>query len=76
MSWNGNLATGASACDRLQRHVHRHQHRADHFAINGVTCNGAQQPTQSLVVSPTAVTVPEGGSATYGVRSPRSPPAT
>ncbi|GAA0965118.1 hypothetical protein GCM10009555_003900 [Acrocarpospora macrocephala] len=39
------------------------------FSLNGTPCTGSNpQPTQSLVVTPTSVSVPEGGTATYSVR--------
>jgi hypothetical protein len=73
MSWNGNVPTGGSVSIGFNGTFTGANAAPTTFAINGVTCNGAQQPTQSLVVSPTAVTVPEGGSATYGVRLAAQP---
>ncbi|WP_373291478.1 glycoside hydrolase family 6 protein, partial [Nonomuraea cavernae] len=49
------------------------------FAINGVTCGGSgpgpDPGQQALVVTPTALTVPEGSSATYSVRLQTQPTA-
>ncbi|MFI6484805.1 glycoside hydrolase family 48 protein [Nonomuraea sp. NPDC050663] len=44
----------------------------DTFAINGTTCTGPQQP-QSLMVTPTSVSVPEGDDETFAVRLQSQP---
>ena len=44
------------------------------FTVNGVACGGTP-PTPSLVVTPTSVNVPEGGSTTYSVRLSSAPAA-
>ncbi|WP_174876086.1 cellulose binding domain-containing protein, partial [Acrocarpospora corrugata] len=44
------------------------------FSLNGTPCTGSNpQPTQSLVVTPTSVSVPEGGNTTYSVRLNAAP---
>jgi len=46
------------------------------FTFNGVTCGDDAPPPQGLVVEPTSVTVPEGGTATYSVRLQSQPSGT
>ena len=59
--WNGNLPTNAQLGIGFNgSYTGGVNNNPQTFAINGVTCTGPQQP-QTLVVAPTAVTVPEGG---------------
>jgi hypothetical protein len=67
LSWNGSLPAGASTGIGFNGSFSGTNANPTNFAINGVACNGQPPPQQSLVVAPTAVTVPEGGTATYGV---------
>ncbi len=76
LSYNGSLATGASTGIGFNATYSGTNTNPSSFSINGVTCGGTNpQPTQSLVVSPTSVSVPEGGTATYAVRLNAQPTA-
>ncbi|MEU8006702.1 glycoside hydrolase family 48 protein [Catellatospora sp. NPDC049111] len=72
LSYNGNLATGASTGIGFNGTYSGTNTNPSNFAINGVSCGGTT-PTVSLVVSPTSVSVPEGGTATYAVRLSAQP---
>jgi hypothetical protein len=72
VSYNGNLATGAQTTIGFNGSYSGTNTDPSTFAVNGVTCNGQQQP-QGLVVTPTSVSVPEGGTATYAVRLAAQP---
>jgi hypothetical protein len=66
-SWNGNLAAGASTTigfDGSGSGANAAANTPASFSINNVPCNGQQPSQQALVVSPTAVAVPEGGTGT------------
>ncbi|MFC4586266.1 glycoside hydrolase family 6 protein [Sphaerisporangium corydalis] len=74
MSYNGAQGTGASWSIGFNGTFTGTNTNPSSFAINGTTCTGqGGGTTQSLVVSPTSVTVPEGGTATYGVRLAAQP---
>ncbi|GAA5077984.1 glycoside hydrolase family 48 protein [Thermocatellispora tengchongensis] len=72
--YNGNLATGASVTVGFNGTYSGTNTNPTSFALNGVTCNGQQQQ-QALVVTPTSVAVPEGGTATFSVRLQAQPSA-
>ena len=72
LSYNGSLATGASTGIGFNASYSGTNTNPRNFAINGVSCGGTT-PTVSLVVSPTSVSVPEGGTATYAVRLSAQP---
>jgi hypothetical protein len=72
--WNGNVASGGNASGvGFNASYSGTNSPPTNFAINGTPCTGQQQ-TPQLVVSQTAVTVPEGGTATYAVRLSSAPP--
>lgn len=71
MSWNGNLPTGGSLGIGFNGSYSGSNLDPTVFAINGTTCTGG--PGQGLVVTPTSVSVPEGGMATYAVRLQSAP---
>ncbi|WP_214412116.1 glycoside hydrolase family 6 protein [Sphaerisporangium fuscum] len=77
LSYNGSQASGASWSIGFNGSYSGSNADPTSFAINGTTCNG-QGPgngQQALVVSPTSVTVPEGGTATYNVHLAAQPTA-
>lgn len=73
-SWNGNLPTNAQVGPAFNGSyiVANGNTNPTAFSLNGVACTGPQQP-QTLIVNPTSVTVPEGGTATYAVRLGTAP---
>ncbi|MFC6084309.1 glycoside hydrolase family 6 protein [Sphaerisporangium aureirubrum] len=74
MSYNGTQASGASWTLGFNGSFSGTNTNPTAFAINGVACNGGGNPqTPTLVVTPTSVTVPEGGSATYAVSLSSAP---
>ncbi|MFG1874829.1 glycoside hydrolase family 6 protein [Sphaerisporangium sp. NPDC049003] len=73
LSYNGSQATGASWSIGFNGTFSGTNTNPTSFAINGVTCNGGGGTTQSLVVSPTAVTVTAGSTATYSVKLAAQP---
>ncbi|GAA3834225.1 hypothetical protein GCM10022226_64460 [Sphaerisporangium flaviroseum] len=74
LSYNGSQGTGASWTIGFNGTFSGTNSNPTSFAINGTTCTGqGGGQTQSLVVSPTSVSVPEGGTATYGVRLAAQP---
>jgi len=83
MSWNANLATNASVSIGFNGTFSGTNNNPTAFAINGTPCNGpspspSTSPSstpQSLIVSPTSVSVPEGGNATFSVRLATAPSA-
>jgi cellulose 1,4-beta-cellobiosidase len=72
MSYNGTQGTGASWSIGFNGTFSGTSANPTSFAINGTQCN-QQNQTPSLVVTPTSVTVPEGGTATYSVRLSSAP---
>jgi Glycosyl hydrolase family 48/Cellulose binding domain len=73
MSWNGTLSTGQSTVIGFNGSYTGTNTDPTAFSLNGVACNGQQQ--QALVVTPAAISVPEGGMATYSVRLQSQPSA-
>ncbi|GAA1513558.1 hypothetical protein GCM10009677_53290 [Sphaerisporangium rubeum] len=72
-SYNGSQGTGATFSVGFNGTYSGTNTNPSSFAINGTPCNGGQNQTPSLVVTPTSVTVPEGGTATYSVRLSSAP---
>jgi cellulose 1,4-beta-cellobiosidase len=70
LSYNGNQATGAQWTIGFNGSYTGTNTNPASFAINGVTCDGGNggPGQQAIQVTPTALSVPEGGSATYAVR--------
>ncbi len=66
-SWNGDLADGGSVSIGFNGSYAAANPDPADFSINGTACTG-QPATPQLAVDPPAVRVPEGGTATYGVR--------
>ncbi|WP_245899026.1 glycoside hydrolase family 6 protein [Nonomuraea indica] len=75
LSYNGNQATGASWTIGFNGTYTGTNTNPTSFAVNGVTCDGGtgNPGEQALRVTPTALSVPEGGSATYAVRLAAQP---
>jgi hypothetical protein len=74
-SWNGSVPTGGVVSGiGFNASYAGTNINPTNFAVNGVPCGGTA-PTPTLVVTPTTVNVPEGGSATYGVRLSSAPAA-
>ncbi|NUW36137.1 cellulose binding domain-containing protein [Nonomuraea sp. SMC257] len=77
LSYNGTQASGAQWTIGFNGSYSGTNTNPTSFAVNGVTCGGngpgPDPGQQALQVSPTAVTVPEGGTATYGVRLATQP---
>jgi hypothetical protein len=71
MSWNAVQGTGASWGIGFNGSYSGSNVDPTVFAINGTTCTGGA--TQALVVNPTALSVPEGGMATYSVKLQSAP---
>ncbi|MFI6789320.1 glycoside hydrolase family 48 protein [Nonomuraea sp. NPDC050383] len=79
LSYNGSQATGAQWTIGFNGSYSGTNTNPTTFAINGVTCGGSgpgpDPGQQAIQVSPAAVIVPEGSSATYGVRLATQPSA-
>jgi hypothetical protein len=71
MSWNAVQGTGASWGIGFNGSYTGSNVDPTVFAINGTTCTGGA--TQALVVTPTSLSVPEGGMATYAVKLQSAP---
>jgi hypothetical protein len=73
--WNGAVATGGVVSGvGFNASFSGTNTNPTAFTVNGVACGGTP-PTPTLVVTPTALTVPEGGTATYSVRLSSAPAA-
>jgi len=72
LSWNGSLGTGASTGIGFNGSYSGTNTYPTAFTVNGVACNGGTT-TPQLVVTPTAVSVPEGGMTTYAVKLSSAP---
>ncbi|MFG3436611.1 glycoside hydrolase family 6 protein [Nonomuraea sp. NPDC047897] len=73
LSYNGSQATGASWTIGFNGSYTGTNTNPTSFAVNGVTCDGDTPGQQALRVTPTTLSVPEGGSATYAVRLATQP---
>jgi cellulose 1,4-beta-cellobiosidase len=74
LSYNGNLATGASVSVGFNGTWTGSNNNPTSFSVNGVTCNGGQNPTTpSVVTSASSVAVPEGGTATFTAKLSSAP---
>jgi hypothetical protein len=74
-SWNGNVATGGVVSGVGFNAAYSGTNtNPTNFSINGTPCNGGTTAPQ-LVVTPTSVSVPEGGTATYRVHLTAAPSA-
>jgi hypothetical protein len=74
-AWNGTVATGGVVSGMgFNASYSGTNTNPTNFAINGTPCGGQQQ-TPQLVVTPTNVPVPEGGTATYAVHLTSAPAA-
>ncbi|MEV6984387.1 glycoside hydrolase family 6 protein [Sphaerisporangium sp. NPDC051017] len=75
LSYNGSQATGASWTLGFNGTFGGTNANPTTFAINGTTCTGqgGPGPQQGLIVTPTSVSVPEGGTATYSVKLAAQP---
>jgi cellulose 1,4-beta-cellobiosidase len=74
-AWNGSVPTNGSVSVGFNGTYTGTNTNPTVFAVNGVTCNGPQQPV-AVVVTPAAVTVPERGTAVAAVRLSRRPSAS
>ncbi len=74
LSWNGNVPTNGSIGIGFNGSYSGQNVDPTAFTINGVLCTGTPGQ-QALVVTPTAVSVPEGGMNTYSVRLQAQPSA-
>ncbi|GAA3192591.1 glycoside hydrolase family 6 protein [Actinocorallia longicatena] len=74
MSWNASLGAGASVGLGFNGSYTGTNVDPATFKLNGVTC-GDTTPAQSLIVTPTTLTVPEGGTASYAVKLQSQPSA-
>ncbi|MFI6789321.1 glycoside hydrolase family 6 protein [Nonomuraea sp. NPDC050383] len=79
LSYNGSQASGAQWTIGFNGSYSGTNTNPTTFAINGVTCGGSgpgpDPGQQALQVTPTALSVPEGSSATYAVRLATQPSA-
>ncbi|MDF2707357.1 MAG: cellobiohydrolase (1 4-beta-cellobiosidase A)-like protein [Nonomuraea muscovyensis] len=75
LSYNGTQATGAQWSIGFNGTYTGTNTNPTSFAINGVTCDGGtgNPGQQALQVTPTSLSVPEGGNATYAVRLATQP---
>jgi hypothetical protein len=74
-SWNGSVASGGVVTGVGFNAAYSGTNtNPTNFTINGVACGGTP-PTPTLVVTPTSVNVPEGGSSTYAVKLSSAPAA-
>jgi len=73
--WNGTVATGGVVSGvGFNASYSGTNTNPTAFTVNGVACGGTP-PAPTLVVTPTALTVPEGGTNTYSVRLSSAPAA-
>ncbi|MEU4225067.1 glycoside hydrolase family 6 protein [Nonomuraea sp. NPDC026600] len=75
LSYNGNLATGASANIGFNGTWSGTNPNPAAFTVNNVTCGGGNGQTPSVVTSATSVSVNEGGTATFTARLSSAPTA-
>src|SRR3954471_4081549 len=74
-SWNGAVASGGVVSGvGFNAAFTGTNTNPTNFTINGVPCGGTPPPP-TLVVTPTSLNVPEGGSSTYSVRLSSAPAA-
>ena len=74
-AWNGAIATGSSVMIGFNGTYTGANTDPSAFTVNGTACTG-QPAVPDVVVEPTAVTVPEGRTATYAVRLSSAPSAS
>ena len=72
-AWNGNLPADSSTMIGFNGSYSGSNADPSAFTLNGTACTGQPPVTPQLVVSPTAVTVPEGATAAYTVRLSAAP---
>jgi hypothetical protein len=70
--WNKAIATGATFTPGFNGNYSGVNANPTSFKLNGTVCGGA---APALVVTPTSVSVPEGGMVTYAVRLSSAPTA-
>jgi len=68
--WNKSIATGATFTPGFNGSYSGVNANPTSFTLNGTVCGGA---APSLVVTPTTLSVPEGGMVTYAVRLSAAP---
>ncbi|GAA5059970.1 cellulose 1,4-beta-cellobiosidase [Thermocatellispora tengchongensis] len=73
MSWNAAQPTGAQWSIGFNGTSTGTNTNPTGFSINGTACTGQNGGQQSLIVTPTSVNVPEGGTTTYAVRLAAQP---
>jgi len=73
--WNATIGTGGSVGIGFNGSYTGVNTDPTEFALNGTPCTGQPPAAPQLSVTPTAVTVPEGGFASYSVRL-TAPPTT
>ncbi|HEX6683161.1 MAG TPA: glycoside hydrolase family 6 protein [Candidatus Limnocylindrales bacterium] len=76
LPWNGNLGTGASTGIGFNGSYSGDNTDPTDFAINGIPCNDQPQPQPTVIVTPPALSVPEGGSSAFSVRLSGPPSAS
>jgi hypothetical protein len=75
-SWNGTVATGGVVSGVGFNAAYSGTNvNPTAFSINGTPCNGGGGTTPQLVVTPTSVSVPEGGTRTFAVHLTAAPTA-
>jgi len=70
--WNASLPTGSTFTVGFNGTYSGTNTDPTTFTLNGTTCGGGGNPP-SLVITPTSVSVPEGGMVTYAVRLSAAP---
>ncbi|MEO3874442.1 glycoside hydrolase family 6 protein [Nonomuraea sp. B12E4] len=73
MSYNGNLATGASLTMGFNGTWSGTNPNPTSFSVNGTTCGGTNPTVPSVVTSASSVAVNEGGTATFTARLSAAP---
>ncbi|WP_433514512.1 glycoside hydrolase family 6 protein [Nonomuraea sp. CA-143628] len=75
LSYNGNLATGASTNIGFNGTWSGSNPNPASFSVNNVTCGGGNPTTPSVVTSASSVSVNEGGTATFTAKLSAAPTA-
>jgi cellulose 1,4-beta-cellobiosidase len=75
LSYNGNLATGASTNIGFNGTWSGSNPNPAAFTVNNVTCGGGNPTTPSVVTSASSVSVNEGGTATFTAKLSAAPTA-
>ncbi|MEV6494764.1 glycoside hydrolase family 48 protein, partial [Actinoplanes sp. NPDC051633] len=72
-AWNGGVPTGGTVSFGFNGTHTGSNPKPAAFTLNGTTCAGDQPSAPTLVATPSAVTVPEGGTGTFNLKLSAAP---